>query len=184
MKEDLKTLKYLRESFFEFMDQRIQDEKEREVFDDPSAQAIDDYIGELHDSCLLPKAWQMFIDRLLWDGFNSSYSRLCRTEEQKKDFEEYQKGINRQRMNESQTNALLFDCIVEGYNHYKDVRQSDVLNMSEAWKDDWRINPVVMFEDFVYPFLMEQDKDLYMIADKKALANYCAERVKTMYFEY
>ena len=183
MKKELRTLKYLESSFYDFMDDRIQDEKEREVFDDPASAAIEDYMAEVHDSCLFPKAWQMYIDQLLFEGYNSSYP-FCKSEEHDKDLEEYRKGINKQHINESQTNALLQDCIIKGYNQYRDVRQQDVLLMCDAWRDDWRINPIDMFQDFVYPFIMEQDKDLYMIADNKALANYCAGLVKTMYFEY
>ena len=67
----------------------------------------------------------------------------------------------------------MYEAIDTAFSDYKDVRQQDVLDMEEAWKDDWRMNPEDMYNEWVMPIIMDNDKDLFILADRKAIVSYC-----------
>lgn len=168
MKKELQTLAYLKKSVIDFVDEMIEDKSKGESVDE-----VEKYLADLFNSCSVPMGVYMFIQRIIRKEFNDIWCETSydiREEQWNKD---YDNGVASQNIRGSGTYNSVKDAIEEAFQSYKDVRQQDVLDMDEAWKDDWRINPEEMYEDWVMPILEANDKDLFMLADKKALVSYC-----------
>lgn len=184
MNIEQKTIKYLADELIKYLDEKAEDYDDDLTNSEKFARATQDFLDELHDSCVLPESWRMFVIQCVREYMTGAYNDIWISEKDIEDLKEYNKAVYKTEVGlaKTETQAMIRRCIYEGYKHYRDVRRQDVLEMSEAWKDDWRISPVEMYEDFVYPFLKEKDEQFIMVADKKALATYCANYVKELYF--
>lgn len=171
MEKDRKILAYLEESLVKFIDRRIEEKSTGEAIDE-----VDNILGKLLegvDECYVPMALYMFVDRTLRKDFNGIWCKTTKYHNEDEWNKEYDEGIAKQKVVRSSTCLNMHEAIDTAFSDYKDVRQQDVLDIEEAWKDDWRINPEDMYNEWVMPIIMDNDKDLFVLADRKAIVSYC-----------
>lgn len=171
MEKDRRILAYLKQSIFDFVDEMIE---EKSMVD--SIEAVDEMLGKLLegvDECYVPTALYMFVDRTLKEYFYTIWRNTTRYHNEDRRNKEYDEGIAKQKVVRSSTCLNMHEAIGTAFSDYKDVRRQDVLDIEEAWKDDWRMNPEDMYNEWVMPIIMDNDKDLFILADRKAIVSYC-----------